>query len=65
MKQFKTILKFELNGYLKNKVFVGITIFLVMAIAIAMFIPNILSFFRSDDKTTDSAELPVDRKSVV
>lgn len=59
MKQFKTILKFELNGYLKNKVFVGITIFLVMAIAIAMFIPNILSFFRSDNKTTDSAELPV------
>ena len=29
MKQFGKILKFELKGYLKNKVFVGVTIFLV------------------------------------
>lgn len=41
MKQFGKILKFELKGYLKNKVFVGVTIFLVVAIAVAMFIPNI------------------------
>ena len=33
MKQFGKIFKFEFNGYLKNKVFVGITIFLVVAIA--------------------------------
>jgi len=43
MKQFGKILKFELKGYLRNKVFVGITIFLVVAIAIVMFIPNIIS----------------------
>ena len=30
MKQFGKILKFELKGYLKNKVFVGVTIFLVV-----------------------------------
>lgn len=40
MKQFGKILKFELKGYLKNKVFVGVTIFLVVAIAVAMFIPE-------------------------
>lgn len=59
MKQFGKILKFELNGYLKNKIFVGITIFLVIAIAVAMFIPNIISFFKSEDGATDSDDLPV------
>ncbi|MBR7116978.1 MAG: ABC transporter permease [Clostridia bacterium] len=49
MKQFGKILKFELNGYLTNKIFVGITIFLVVAIAIVMFIPNIIGLFESDD----------------
>ena len=50
MKQFRKILKFELSGYLKNKAFVGITIFLVAAIAVAMFIPNIISAFKPDDE---------------
>ncbi len=49
MKQFGKILRFELNGYLRNKVFVGITIFLVVSIAIVMFIPNIIAAFDSDD----------------
>ena len=50
MKQFGKILKFELKGYLRNKVFVGITIFLVVAIAVVMFIPSILAAFESDDE---------------
>ena len=50
MDQFGKILKFELKGYLRNKVFVGITIFLVIAIAIVMFIPNIIAAFASDDE---------------
>ena len=50
MKQFGKILKFELKGYLLNKVFVGITIFLVVAIAVVMFIPNIIAAFESDDE---------------
>ena len=59
MKQFGKILKFELKGYLKNKVFVGITIFLVVAIAIVMFIPNIIAAFRSDDAgNIASTDLP-------
>ncbi len=50
MKQFGKILKFELKGYLRNKMFVGITIFLVVAIAVVMFIPNIIAAFDSDDE---------------
>ena len=50
MKQFCKILKFELKGYMRNKVFVGITIFLVVAIAVVMFIPNIIAAFESDDE---------------
>lgn len=49
MKQFKTILNFELKSYFKNKVFVGITVALVVLIAAAMFFPNIMAFFKSDD----------------
>ena len=59
MKQFGTILKFELSGYLKNKAFVGITVFLVLAIVVTMFIPNISTFFQSADNTAASADLPV------
>ena len=60
MKQFGKILKFELKGYLRNKIFVGFTIFLVIAIAVVMFIPNIISAFESDDEGADNtSELPV------
>ena len=58
MKQFGKILKFELLGYLKNKIFVGITIFLMALIAVVMFIPNIISAFKSDTDTP-MEELPV------
>ena len=57
MKQFGKILKFELKGYLRNKIFVGLTIFLVLAIALLMFLPNIISAVSSDsdgeEETTD------------
>ena len=59
MNQFGKILKFELSGYLKNKIFVGITLFLVIAIAVVMFIPNIISAFGSEDDTPDYEELPI------
>ncbi len=49
MKQFGKILKFELLGYLRNKVFIGITIFLVAAIAIVAFIPNIVAAIQNDE----------------
>ena len=59
MKQFGKILKFELKGYLRNKVFVGITIFLVAVIAVVMFIPNIIEAFKSDDAEDTAASLPI------
>ena len=60
MKQFGKILKFELKGYMRNKVFVGITIFLVVAIAIVMFIPNMIAAFESDDEgDVTPTDLPV------
>lgn len=59
MKQFGTILKFELRGYLKNKVFVGTTVFLVIAIAIAMFIPNITAMFKSEEGAKDKTVMLV------
>ena len=59
MKQFGKILKFELKGFLRNKLFVGFTIFLMVAIAIVMFIPNIIAAFESDDGVdTPPDELP-------
>ena len=60
MKQFSKILKFELMGYLRNKVFVGITVFLVATIAIVMFIPNIIMAFESGEADdTAPTDLPV------
>ena len=59
MKQFGKILKFELKGYLRNKVFVGLTIFLVLAIIVVMFLPNIISAFKSDDGAEESSDRPL------
>lgn len=59
MKQFGKILKFELKYYLKNKVFVGVTIFLVLLIAVVMFFPRITTLFETNDTADTPADLPV------
>lgn len=59
MKQFGKILKFELKYYLKNKIFAGVTIFLVLAIAAVMFFPRITTFFETDGASDTSAERSV------
>ncbi|MBR5264924.1 MAG: ABC transporter permease [Clostridia bacterium] len=62
MKQFSKILKFELKDYAKNKAFVGITLFLVVAIALVMFFPRIKTVFQSNevaDTTADKAVMLV------
>lgn len=51
MKQFKRILNFELMNFVRNKVFVCITLFLVVAIILVMFSPRIIGFFQSGDDT--------------
>lgn len=59
MKQFGKILNFELKNYLKNKAFVGVTIFLVVIIAVVMFFPRITTLFESDDAVQTPDDLPV------
>lgn len=59
MKQFGNILKFELKHYLKNKVFVGVTVFLVLLIAAVMFFPRLSALFQSEDTADSPAQLSV------
>ena len=59
MKQFGKILKFELKNYAKNKAFVGVTIFIMVVIAIVMFFPRITALFESDDPSDTTADLSV------
>lgn len=69
MRQFGKILKFELKYYFKNKVFVGVTIFLVLLISVLMFLPRIVDTFSGKGEeggstagsggTADSQGLPV------
>ena len=47
MKQFGKILKFELKYYFKNKVFVGVTVLLVLLIAAVMFFPRFASMLNN------------------
>ena len=54
MNQFRKILSFELKNYFTNKIFVGITLFLVAAIAVVMFLPGIMDLVR-EDETPESA----------
>lgn len=69
MRQFRTILGFELQNYFKNKVFVSVTIIIMLAVAGVMFYPRVASFFTQGNETgqgdrpimlvaTDSSELP-------
>ena len=59
MKQFGKILRFELKYYLRNKVFVGVTIFLVLLIAVVMCFPRISAVFDKGDTSDTPAELSV------
>ena len=58
MTQFGKILKFELTYYLKNKIFIGTTLLLVLVIAAVMCWPMYSGLFQKDE-TTDPADLPV------
>lgn len=55
MKQFGTILKFEFKSYLKNKIFVGVTVFLVLLIAGVMFFPRLSASFGSASQDDPSS----------
>lgn len=53
MKQFGKILRFELKNYFHNKLFVGVTIFLVVVIAVALSFPRIMEAFQSETNTSE------------
>ncbi|MDE6124951.1 MAG: ABC transporter permease [Eubacterium sp.] len=59
MKQFGKILKFELKNYLANKVFVGITLVLVVLIAAVLFFPRVAESFNSADDASAADNLPI------
>jgi ABC-2 type transport system permease protein len=59
MKQFWTILGFELKNFFKNKIFVGVTVFLMLLIACVMFFPRILSAVEVTDEDTADTDKEV------
>ncbi|MBQ4067148.1 MAG: ABC transporter permease, partial [Clostridia bacterium] len=63
MKQFSKIFSFELGNYLKNKVFVGVTLFLVAAIALVMFFPRLKASFE-EEPAPDTGGAAVDTENV-
>lgn len=56
MKQFRKILRFELKNYFSNKVFIGITIFLLILIAGVSFFPRLKNSFAPSSQTAEPAE---------
>lgn len=76
MGQFRTILGFELQNYFKNKIFVSVTIIIMLAVAGVMFYPRVASFFTQGNEAgqgdrpimlvaTDSSELPTSTTEAV
>lgn len=66
MKQFFTILGFELKNYFTNKVFIGITIFLIAAIVIVTFLPRFTGSFggkAEDTKAPVTFEEPASKET--
>lgn len=54
MKQFGIILGFEFKYYLKNKIFVGVTLLMVILIVAAMFWPRVWELLRDDEQIVPS-----------
>lgn len=54
MKQFGKILKFELKNYMTNKVFVGVTVFLMALLIVVMSFPRIAEAFDNGEEVVDT-----------
>lgn len=54
MKQFINVLKFELMGYLKNKIFVGITLAFIIISGLVLSFPHITSIIKSSDEPKET-----------
>ena len=57
MKQFFTVLKFELNNYFKNKSFVVTTFILALVIAGVIIVPTMIPGFLEDEDTAPESEV--------
>lgn len=57
MKQFMTVLKFELNSYLKNKSFLITTCVLALAIAALVIVPTLIPGLLSEEGETSDTEI--------
>ncbi len=53
MRQFLKVFKFEFKQYLKNKVFVGVTLFIVLVSALVTFVPALLTQIDLGDEKTE------------
>ena len=68
MKQFLTVLKFELNNYSKNKSFVITTFILAFVIAAVVIVPTMIPGLLGDDKEPEmggNGEVVLDGESDV
>ena len=67
MNQFFTIYAFELKSYFKNKIFVGVTIFVVLVLAVVISFPRIKLLFTgsgNDTETTQDGDAGTDTNDV-
>jgi ABC-2 type transport system permease protein len=58
MKQFFSVLRFELKGYLKNKVYMGMTVALVLIVAAVLSYPTLKGMFTKSSGGNMSGEGP-------
>lgn len=56
MKQFFTIFKFELTGYLKNKLFIALTVIMVLGIAGLLSFPRLTAIMKDNNIELPSSE---------
>ncbi|MDR0314570.1 MAG: ABC transporter permease [Oscillospiraceae bacterium] len=54
MKQFFTIFKFELGSFFKNKVFMGLTIAIVVILGVGLSFPRITGLFSGHDENDEN-----------
>ncbi|MBN1778284.1 MAG: ABC transporter permease [Clostridiales bacterium] len=57
MRQFKSVFRFELNGYFKSKPYIIMTVLLVVILMVVLSFPNIKAFFTKEETTV--AQAPV------
>ncbi|MDR0287918.1 MAG: hypothetical protein LBI03_09495, partial [Clostridiales bacterium] len=54
MRQFLTVFKHEFLGLVRNKIFIGITLFAIVVIAVALSFPRIKDAFSEKNNDTQS-----------